>query len=812
MKMSWLQAAIVSLLAVLLMSTRSMAAPLVLDSLPTHSLSLNTLIETWHDRQETTGIQTLLDAGDHTDWQPVLHGDVNFGFDPNPLWIRFSLKNVAGENLEPLLVLASPTLDLVDIYQVDAQTGTLTQLTHTGNDLPFHSRQVDNRNYVQPLKIRPGQQLTYYLRIEEAGSLQAPLALWDREAYYGDYQYEQSKFALYFGLLITLIAYNLFLAMSLRSAGHRYYVGYVVALLLIQASQTGFGSQFIWPEAPVWAYLSVQIGVPVSLMFAGLFSIEALNLRLHPRLAQWNKLVIYSAIAVMILGLVVPLSTHLKLTVASGMLGSLAFLITGLLTWRTGDLASRLYTLAWVALAAGTTVYGLNKFGLMPANAITNNAFWFGSALEGLMLSFSLAARMSELQKTKLELQSQLVQDREKQFELETKAIEFEAKNKTRDEFIATFSHEIRTPINGVLGMSELLAETALDKTQISYLHAIKSSGESLLLLINSVLDFSKIEAERLELEKLPTELHALVNDSCTLFETVAEEKGLGFGIRYEGQIPAAVILDPLRVKQILLNLLSNAFKFTASGSVELVVHAKQEYLRFEVTDTGIGIAEENQRRLFESFYQADKSTTRRYGGTGLGLAISKKLVEMHGGTMGVTSDLECGSTFWFEIPLLVAEPSTAEPVLMGKGLDSASPTKVDSLGSHGRVLVAEDNQVNSMVIRRYLERLGCRVDLSSNGQEAVEAFVSDPRAYDLVFLDYEMPVLDGYEATLEIRRYEADRNLEPTPIVGISAHTLADTIERLRHAGMNDFLPKPIKEETLKSILSKHIPQIQTA
>ncbi len=810
MKLSWLQAVIVSLLLMFLANRTCFGAPLMMDALPAHTLNLAAVVETWHDQQESTNIQKLLDSEDQFDWKPVLQGNVNFGFDPKPLWMRFSIQNSGIENLEPLLVLASPTLDQVELFQVD-RAGVVTQLLRTGNDLPFNTRRVDNRNFVMPLKVKPGEQLRFYLRIEEAGSLQAPLALWDREAYFGHYQYEQTKFALYFGLLITLIAYNLFLAVSLKSAGHRYYVGYVVALLVIQASQTGFGSQFLWPESPHWAYLAVQIGVPVSLMFAGLFSIEALNLKVHPRLARWNRLVIYVAQAVMVLGLVVPLSFHLKLTVAFGMLASLAFLIAGLLSWRTGDMSSRLYTLAWVALAAGTLVYGLTKFGLMPANIITNNAFWFGSALEGLMLSFSLAARMSELQKTKLELQTQLIEDREKQFELESKAIMFEAKNKTRDEFIATFSHEIRTPINGVLGMSELLDDTALDPTQKIYLKAIRSSGESLLLLINSVLDFSKIEAEHLELEKLPTALRPLVNESCTLFETIAEEKGLGFGIRYEGVIPEAILIDPLRIKQILLNLLSNAFKFTARGSVELVVSADEgQRLRFEVTDTGIGIAEESQERLFETFYQADKSTTRRYGGTGLGLAISRKLVEMHGGVMGVTSAPECGSTFWFEIPLLAAElPVEDDNSSLHAELIQSTAEKS---GSQGRVLVAEDNQVNSLVIRRYLERFGCQVDLSTNGQEAVDAFVNDPRAYDLVLLDYEMPVRDGYEATLDIRRFEADQNLEPTPIVGISAHTLVETIDRLRHAGMDDFLSKPIKEETLKAVLQKYIPQDQIA
>ncbi|WP_168188137.1 hybrid sensor histidine kinase/response regulator [Hahella sp. CCB-MM4] len=796
----WLSVTLVSMLILLFMGTKAYAGQLEISGEPEEPVDLSSVMEFWHDEDGNRTVSELPASGQAA-WQHLNEETgVNFGFDSSPLWIRFDLISTSNTTLYPLLVLAAPTLDFVEIYTSEPRHGILKVLD-TGNAYPFHSRLLDNRNFILPLNLAPGEQMTLFLRIREAGSMQVPLTLWDRDQYYSDYQYDQTKYALYFGLLLTLMAYNLFLAITLRSRGHIYYVGYIATLILIQASQTGLGPQFLWPNMPEWGYYSVQLGVAMSVVCAGFFSIEALGLKQWPRLLRWNKVVIFVALAIMLLGLVLPLGVHLKLVVALGMAGPAAFLVAGFLTWPRGELSSRLYTLAWVALALGTTIYGLNKFGLIPANSLTNNAFWFGSAFEGLLLSFSLAARFSALQKNRLELQRQIAQDREKQFELESAAIQAEAQNLARGEFIATFSHEIRTPINGILGMAELLDDTELNELQRNYLQAIRGSGENLLHLINGVLDFSKIEAGRLELDLQATSLKILVNNCCELFEAIANEKGIGFGVRYEGQVPRIAMLDPLRVKQILLNLLSNAFKFTEKGSVELAVIAVDgEHLRFEVTDTGIGIEEEHQDLLFQSFYQGDKSTTRRYGGTGLGLTICRSLVELHQGRIGVTSAPDCGSTFWFEIPLEEVEEIEEEesPLVEEEKAYLLSPNTF-------RVLVAEDNKVNAMVIERFLERFGCQVELCENGQEALSAFMLNPEAYKVVLLDYEMPIMDGHQVTIEIRRHENNLGIQPVPIVGISAHTLPETEQRLKEAGMNDFIHKPINREQLEWMLKKY-------
>ncbi|WP_020407100.1 hybrid sensor histidine kinase/response regulator [Hahella ganghwensis] len=798
----WLSVTLVSLLILILNGPVVYAGQLNLVDIPQGSIDLSDVMEYWIDQDGNSSISDV--SAKASLWQQLDENKgVNFGFIEKPLWLRFDIQNTSSLTLQPLLVLAAPTLDFVEIYII-RDDGVAEKVLNTGNAYPYHSRLLDNRNFVLPLNFAPDEYATVYVRAREGGSMQVPLALWNRDAYYVDYQYDQTKYALYFGLLLTLMAYNLFLALTLRSKGHSYYVGYIATLILIQASQTGLGPQFLWPETPIWGYLSLQLGVAMSVICAGLFSIEALGLTRWPRLLRWNKVVITLATLIMVSGLILPLGLHLKLVVALGMAGSAAFLVAGLLTWSQGELTSRLYTLAWVALAVGTTIYGANKFGWIPANPITNNAFWLGSAVEGLLLSFSLAARFSALQKHRLELQRQIATDREKQFELESTAIEAEAQNRARGEFIATFSHEIRTPLNGILGMTELLQDTELETDQRSYLDAIKGSGENLMHLINGVLDFSKIEAGRLELDLQPTALKPLVNSCCELFNTVATDKGIGFGVRYKGNIPHSLMLDPLRVKQILINLLSNAFKFTDKGSVELAVMVTdQQKIRFEVTDSGIGIQEEYQQMLFQSFYQGDKSTTRRYGGTGLGLAICQSLVELHEGTIGVTSAPECGSTFWFEVPMVVVEEPEGSYELsqVHEERQDESIYKPDCF----RVLVAEDNKVNAMVIERFLETFGCESTFCSDGQEVLAAYMQAPDAYKLILLDYEMPVMDGCQATIEIRNHEVAQQLSPVPIIGISAHTLPETEQRLRDAGMNDFLHKPINRQQFEKLLIKY-------
>ncbi len=394
--------------------------------------------------------------------------------------------------------------------------------------------------------------------------------------------------------------------------------------------------------------------------------------------------------------------------------------------------------------------------------------------------------------------------------------IDLERANRAKSEFLATMSHEIRTPLNGVIGLTDLLRRTSLTPEQQQYVHAIQASGDALLGLINDILDLSKIEAGQMRLERQPLDLRQLVAEVAAVFMAQARAKGLHLSARVDPAVPPLLVGDPVRLRQVLLNLVGNAVKFTGQGDpvapatadgphgevVVVVVLAEESaegaLLRVGVRDTGIGIAPEVQEALFEPFTQADASTTRRYGGTGLGLAIAKRLVDLMGGQIGVESVPGQGSTFWLTLRLARAT-AVEEPSAWPAPIDPATEGR-----AFGRVLVAEDNAINRMVAVGLLESLGCTVETVENGRQAVEAMRQG--SYDLVLMDCHMPELDGFAATTAIRQAEAAEGRARTPIVALTADALAGDAEKSRAAGMDDHLTKPVTLERLASVVERRM------
>lgn len=722
--------------------------------------------------------------------KPVL----NAGYSRSVFWLRLDLQYLPRQEQGArswLLELAYPPLDHLELYLPDG-SGSFTLAQRTGDALPFDSRQIRQNNYLFELSLEPGQTKRIYLRLESQGSIQAPLTLWSPNAYLEEQPGRIYVLGIIYGVLLVMLVYNLFIFLSVRDTSYLYYILYIASFGLYQISVNGAGIEYFWPDSPWWANAATPFLIGSAALFGCQFARSFLHTAEHSPWVDRLLLVLMACgAAVMILALCISYATALRLATYLALLFTVVIFAAGILAWLRGMRVARYFIFAWTAFLVGGIVNTLMVLGYVPNVFLTMYASQIGSALEVGLLSLALADRINAMK----EERTRILQEAGRK--LEALNQELADSNRFKDEFLATVTHELRTPMNGVIGSLELMQTVKMDVELEQYQKTAAASARDMMRMVNDILALTELQAGKLYPRRDAFSLRGLLDGLCAQYAPRAEDKGLSFTLELDDSLPDTLEGDAAKLAQALGYLLDNAIKFTSEGGVTLEVGRAGSIgsnlpLSVVVSDSGIGFAHV-EGDLYQRFHQLDGSMTRKYGGLGIGLAICRHLVDLLGGSLSHESQPGVGSRFRLNVPLTLPE----QPVTPVARLPRQSSGTVQRQAQQCTVLIVEDNAINQLVTRGMLLKLGYRVRTADNGAEALTLLREE--SVDAVLLDCQMPVMDGFATCRAIR---ALPGCAEVPVLAITAHSHSGDRERCLAAGMSDYLAKPVKFEELRVLL----------
>jgi signal transduction histidine kinase/CheY-like chemotaxis protein len=843
---------------------------------------------------------------------------VNLGYSKSVYWVKFNLKNNT-DYRRWILDVAFPRLNDVELYIPNNKSFIIKK---GGSSYPYELRDIKIRNIA--FEIIVNKKETFYLRVESPySSVQIPLIVHSPISLIEKNTREEIFFNVCFGILMMSIIFYFIIFYYLKDFSYLYYSLFSLSLFLQQFSISGHGYYLLWTNYPFFNSISPWFFAFFAHIGSALFLIEINKIKR-------NTFLYNMVLSLPFLGFFQLITLMFRFDLIYSVI-SIIVMIVFIFTiatyfYKKRETYVKLISYAWLGLVFSYLIFIFNRMGIIQKNFLTDNLLIISACISNLIVSVALIKKYeiernqkndyyNQLETANKELANykehleDLVSDKTKELLASSKEAEKVASLKS--EFLATMSHEIRTPMNAVIGMSDLLSLTKLNEEQNYFVETIKSSGNVLMGIINDILDFSKIESGKMELEEKEFYLESCIEDVIDLFALKINEKNLDLFYVISEDVPDILISDVIRLKQILINLVSNAIKFTDKGSIYIYVELLDKKdkifdLKFSIYDTGIGIKEDKKNRLFKSFSQADSSTNRKFGGTGLGLTISKKLSNLFHGDLNFKSNVPNGTVFYFNIislgkyetsissrkifilnkdvyinsnnedfkKVLLAYCNKANIVISEKiqddtiiitDLDNASfdynekpnnifigtlsslknrnidetnnnlifkpfkysdfintlnqiENKNESLPKQSlleqsnnlidfdlaskylfKILVAEDNLVNQKLIDKVFKKLGYSIDIKANGLEAVEAVKN--KKYDLVFMDIQMPEMDGLEASKEIKRLFGDKSPK---IIALTANVLEEDKDKYLQSGMEYCIGKPFRLNDIKNIIQK--------
>lgn len=717
---------------------------------------------------------------------------INAGYSTSAWWVRVALRYQPqlgdGGTRRWLLELAYPPMDHVDLYLPDA--GGQYQLTErTGDELPWASRPIRQNNYLFELPFSPGQERVVYLRVQSEGSVQIPLKLWSPIAYLEEQPVRLYVLGMIYGVLLVMLVYNLFIYISVRDTSYLYYILYIASFGLYQVSVNGAGVEFFWPDNPWWANAATPFLIGASGFFGCQFTRSFLQ---TARYSRWGdrllKLLMAWGVLVMVLALSAGYGLSLRLATALALSFTLVIFFTGVVAWARGLRQARYFMIAWTAFLLGGVINTLMVLGLLPNLFITMYASQLGSTLEVALLSLALADRINVMR----EQQARILLDAGQK--LEAMNQQLQVSNRLKDEFLSTLTHELRTPMNGVIGSLELMQTVPMGTELAQYQETAAGSARDMMRMIDDILILSELQAGRLKVSQEPFRLQALLEGLQMQHLGAAHDKGLGFSINLGDGLPEQVQGDPRKLATALSCLLDNAVKFTRQGAVALSVTRvgsdQQPTLRFCVVDTGIGFDIDSQA-LYQRFQQLDGSMTREHGGLGIGLAICQQLVTLMGGCLRHHSVPGQGSRFEVELPVAVVEGAPA--LVQGGTLDVPAGLHEPQAFT---VLLIDNHSVEQLVLRGMLLRLGYRIRTAESSEAALTLLRTEP--VDVVVLDEPVP---APELT---RRALALRGAADVLLLAVGPALQAAEREQCREAGVAVFVERPTRFDDVQAAMQR--------
>ena len=613
----------------------------------TRHLPLGQVMQVFEDPLGEARIEDITSTAFESRFQPHQNAVFNAGYSRSVHWVRVDL-NYRPQTVQGarrwLLEVAYPPLDSLQLYLADGQGG-YRLAGDTGDTKPWASREIRQGNYLFEIELQPNQPQRAYLRVASEGSIQVPLSLWSQHAYLEAQPGRIYVLGMIYGVLLAMLVYNLFIYISIRDQSYLFYILYIAAFGLYQVSVNGAGVQFLWPDRPWWANAATPLLIGATGLFGCLFTRSFLRTAEHSRwMDRLLRLIIGFSVVVMVLALTTDYGLSLRLATALALLFTLAVFAAGILAWLRGMRVARYFIIAWSALLIGGQINTLMVLGHLPHNFLTMYASQLGAALEVVLLSMALADRINALKDERAKILESARSD------LEQLNRELAESNRLKDEFLSNISHELRTPMMGVMGALELLPASETPEELQQYQHIATGSARDMMRLVNNILVLSELRAGKLRLQDQRFSLRETAARLHQQFAPLAREKGLAFDLDFDEQLPDRVYGDAEKLEQCICHLLDNAVKFTARGAVNLrftgAVEPRQLQLNVEVIDSGIGFSDADQAFLYHQFRQVDGSMTRRYGGLGIGLAISRGLIELLGGRLEQQSRPGLGSRF----------------------------------------------------------------------------------------------------------------------------------------------------------------------